>query len=455
MRVISTTFSLILLSFFRRARRRRARRRVRRRPTPTSGSSRRRGGTSTSLAVDGEDLRRRVERVATDDAVGMRAGVEAGLPQRVAAEVARRQRRHPREHEAAVDDALLGERVVLAVDLVEVQRVRVAHQRRELHVLRLADGLADGVREHLARLRSRSRSGPKRAVRRRRSACGTDGNVRRRPASSRRHAFAQAGRSPSLPARISALRSNAQRTAPCSFSRIGAHVHDALVARRRRLGAEHRRPRAHGVAGIARPRESARRYRRGARSPARRRRAPKTRARGSSRAGDAAADPASRTLWRSDRRRIDRRRIEKRRLEQRHHAAVDGDLPRMLVGRADLEVREQSRPYRSARSRIAHLPPKQPLGDDFVLDFARALEDAEDARVAPEALRRIFARISVAAEDLHHLRRHALGHLGGEHLGHARLEIAARARVLLLARVVGRAGAPPRSRRRRARACGG
>ena len=38
-----------------------------------------------ALAVDGDDLRRRVERVATDDAVGMRAGVEPGLPQRAPA----------------------------------------------------------------------------------------------------------------------------------------------------------------------------------------------------------------------------------------------------------------------------------------------------------------------------------------------------------------------------------
>ena len=39
------------------------------------------------------------------------------------------------------------------------------------------------------------------------------------------------------------------------------------------------------------------------------------------------------------RRGIDRRGVQKRGLEQRHRAAVDGDLPRMRVGRPRLEIR--------------------------------------------------------------------------------------------------------------------
>src|SRR6185503_1563857 len=181
------------------------------------------------------------------------------------------------------------------------------------------------------------------------------------------------------------------------------------------------------------PRESARRCTRGARSPARRRRAPRTTIRGSSRAGDGAADPAARTTWPSP----PTNRSASRR------GTKPGTAPRRRRRRSPPTDARRSRRPRSPRAivrieiRRRSFAPEESLGDDFVLNLARAFEDAEDARVAPEALRRIFARISVAAEDLHHLRRHALGHLGGEHLGHAGLEIRARAGVLLLARVVG------------------
>src|SRR5207248_10278623 len=65
------------------------------------------------------------------------------------------------------------------------------------------------------------------------------------------------------------------------------------------------------------------------------------------------------------------------------------------------------------------------------------LEDAEDARVAPEALRRELPRIAVPAEDLHRLAGHVLGHLGAERLRHPGLEIAALAGVLHPGGVVG------------------
>ena len=91
-----------------------------------------------------------VERVAGEDAARVRAVVEAEVPERVAGRVAAREREDPREDEPAVDDARLGERARLAVALVDVERVGVARQRGELHVLGLADRAADGVGEDVA-----------------------------------------------------------------------------------------------------------------------------------------------------------------------------------------------------------------------------------------------------------------------------------------------------------------
>ena len=155
---------------------------------------------------------------------------------------------------------------------------------------------------------------------------------------------AQAGRSPSLPARISALRSKAHSTRPCSFSSIVRTCTTPLSPDDARLGAEDGRARAHRVAGVARLGEAhvdvgqVRDRLLGDVVHRERER------RGSSRAGDAAGDLASRTPWRRPPRRIDRRGVEERRLEQRHRAAVDGHFPRVLVGRTRPRNRDSNRP---------------------------------------------------------------------------------------------------------------
>src|SRR3954467_9278285 len=80
---------------------------------------------------------------------------------------------------------------------------------------------------------------------------------------------------------------------------------------------------------------------------------------------------------------------------------------------------------------------QEPLRDHLVLDLGGALEDAEDPRVAPEALRGELPRVAVAAEDLHRLAGDVLGHLRAEGLGHPRFQVAALAGVLHPGRVVG------------------
>src|SRR5271168_1522486 len=67
--------------------------------------------------------------------------------------------------------------------------------------------------------------------------------------------------------------------------------------------------------------------------------------------------------------------------------------------------------------------------DDLVLNFARALEDRQHARVAPETLRLEFHRVAVAAMHLHRLTRDPLGHLGGKRLRQPGLVVASLAGV--------------------------
>src|SRR5438876_7592857 len=56
--------------------------------------------------------------------------------------------------------------------------------------------------------------------------------------------------------------------------------------------------------------------------------------------------------------------------------------------------------------------------DDQPLDVARAFVDLADANVAIDALDREVGDVTVAAVNLDRSRAHALGHLGGEELGH-------------------------------------
>src|SRR6185369_4117951 len=79
---------------------------------------------------------------------------------------------------------------------------------------------------------------------------------------------------------------------------------------------------------------------------------------------------------------------------------------------------------------------QKPLGDHLVLNLRRSLENPKQARVPPEPLRGVLARVAITAEDLHRLARRALGHLRREDLGVARLEIAPPAFVLGYRRVV-------------------
>ena len=68
----------------------------------------------------------------------MRAVVEAEFPNAVARDIAAAQRERPGEDEAAEDDACFCEGAFLAISLVDVHRMGVAKERRELHVLSLA-----------------------------------------------------------------------------------------------------------------------------------------------------------------------------------------------------------------------------------------------------------------------------------------------------------------------------
>src|SRR5471030_1230422 len=63
----------------------------------------------------------------------------------------------------------------------------------------------------------------------------------------------------------------------------------------------------------------------------------------------------------------------------------------------------------------------QRAGDQQLLDVAGAFVDLADAHVAVDALDRKVGHVAVAAVDLDRVRADALGHLGGEQLGHRRL----------------------------------
>src|SRR3954451_13269324 len=63
----------------------------------------------------------------------------------------------------------------------------------------------------------------------------------------------------------------------------------------------------------------------------------------------------------------------------------------------------------------------QRLGDDVLLDLGGSSVDRRHHRPSQVALHRVFARVSVAAHDLHALERAALRELGGGELRHRRL----------------------------------
>src|SRR6202041_68469 len=67
--------------------------------------------------------------------------------------------------------------------------------------------------------------------------------------------------------------------------------------------------------------------------------------------------------------------------------------------------------------------------DYLVLNFAGALEDRQNARIAPEALRLELHRVAVAAMHLHRFACDPLSHLGGECFREAGLVVASLARI--------------------------
>ncbi len=71
------------------------------------------------------------------------------------------------------------------------------------------------------------------------------------------------------------------------------------------------------------------------------------------------------------------------------------------------------------------------------LDFAGALEDVEDASVGQQAAGDIFHGEAVAAVDLQGVVGGGPGHAGGDQLGHAGLQVAALALVLLAGGEIG------------------
>jgi hypothetical protein len=64
------------------------------------------------------------------------------------------------------------------------------------------------------------------------------------------------------------------------------------------------------------------------------------------------------------------------------------------------ELKERAETHNRLALASTALRPQQPLGDDFGLDLAGALEDAEQPPIAPEALGRELLRVAVATEDL-------------------------------------------------------
>src|SRR5712691_7690312 len=82
-------------------------------------------------------------------------------------------------------------------------------------------------------------------------------------------------------------------------------------------------------------------------------------------------------------------------------------------------------------------PFQQPAGDDEPLDLVRAFAHSEELGVAEVALHGQLLDVAYPAVDLHGLAGAELGSLGGEELGHARLEVAALACRLEPGRLVG------------------
>src|SRR5438093_2969101 len=74
----------------------------------------------------------------------------------------------------------------------------------------------------------------------------------------------------------------------------------------------------------------------------------------------------------------------------------------------------------TTRARLA--AGKEIASDDDTLDLVGALVDLRDLGVAYEALHRVLARVAVAAGDLHGVGGRAHGGVGGEALGHGRLQ---------------------------------
>src|SRR5690606_30413947 len=82
-------------------------------------------------------------------------------------------------------------------------------------------------------------------------------------------------------------------------------------------------------------------------------------------------------------------------------------------------------------------PGQQAPGDDQALDLVRALADDHERRVAVVALDRQVGRVADAAVDAHGLGGDGEGGLAGEELGHAGLDVAALAGLLVLGGVAG------------------
>src|SRR5215467_10793601 len=80
---------------------------------------------------------------------------------------------------------------------------------------------------------------------------------------------------------------------------------------------------------------------------------------------------------------------------------------------------------------------QQPAGDDEPLDLIWALAHGEELGVAEVALHGQLLDVAHATVDLNGLAGAELGSLGGEELGHARLQVAAPARRLEPGRLVG------------------
>src|SRR2546427_11800162 len=79
------------------------------------------------------------------------------------------------------------------------------------------------------------------------------------------------------------------------------------------------------------------------------------------------------------------------------------------------------RPPRSTLFPYTTLFRSETAGDDDPLDFAGAFIELRDLRIPEQLLDREVPHVTVAAEQLHRLRRDPHRGLGREQLGHARL----------------------------------